>query len=204
MPDLIPIDDSLVSSKQRESEKYREARQSMEQKLALPDKVRRYSTHESAHLIYLIETGLIAAPEDAVFAGPTIYYEGDQIGYFMAAVTSRRVRLSDDTLVYTEELLDELSLVAAAGTVFEKEFEGEDEDTAKASNGDEHHLHKHCYKAMAKFQIPFEGYKLWPCAKKRIADQLKENRVKLEAKIEAARPLILKKCFGLNDLSQLG
>jgi hypothetical protein len=203
MPNQIPIDDSALSNEQRETDQYHEIRQKMEQNLTRRDKLRRYSTHESGHLIYLMRTELAVVPEDVVFAGPTIYCEGDQMGYFMAAVTSKRARLSDKTLIYTGELLDKLSLVAAAGTIFEKEFEGEDEETTRASDGDENHLHKHCYKAMTNYQIPFEGYTLWSCAKKQTENQLKENRVKFEAKIEAVRPLVLAKCFGLNDMSHL-
>lgn len=200
----IPINEKPLKDEHRESDKYHEIRGTMEQNLARTDKIRRYATHESGHLIFLAETVLIAAPEDYIFEGPTIYSDGDEIGYFVAAVTSKRARLSDETLVYTEELLDKLSLVAAAGTVFEKEIEGEDEETAKASNGDENVLHKHCYKAMTDFHILFEGYTLWPRAKQRVTEYVRKNRPDLEFKIDTARSVICSRCFGLNDVPHAG
>jgi hypothetical protein len=194
---MIPIDDKDVSAEARKTDKYREIRERMERNLALPEKRHRYGTHEAGHLIQLIENGLIDSPDDAVFAGPTIYSDGDEIGYFMAAVTSERIRLSDNSLVYTEDLLNRISLVAAAGTVFETELHGTDEETANAARGDEHHLHKHCYKAFTRFGISFTGYTLWPSAKRQIAERFRQDRDGLELKIEAARPVILAKCFKL-------
>jgi hypothetical protein len=133
MTDQIPITDLV--SKGLQTDDYRAIRDKMERNLACPDKVNRYATHESGHLIYLIKTGLISRPKDAVLAPPTIYLDDKDgsVRQFSAAVSSQRLRLTDKTLVYTGELLEKASLAAAAASEFEKALLGEDEDTAKAA-----------------------------------------------------------------------
>ncbi len=53
----IPITD-LVQEELRKRKDYDTVRGKMEENLARPDKVKRYATHESGHLLYLIKTGL--------------------------------------------------------------------------------------------------------------------------------------------------
>jgi hypothetical protein len=198
----IPIDD-LVPQELRKGEEYDAVRSKMEKNFARPDKVNRYATHESGHLLYLIKTGLISNTKDAVFATPTIYLEDGRVRQFSAAVASNRLRLTDKTLVYTEELLEKASLAAAAASEFEKALLGEDEDTTKAQTGDKTTLLEHCHKAKSRNGIEFRGFTLWPSAQRETAKWLRENRAEVEGLIGIAKQIVLNRCFGLKvELSQ--
>jgi hypothetical protein len=206
MADQIPIRD-LVPKELRKGENYDAVRGKMERNLACPDKVKRYATHESGHLLYLIKTGLISSPKDAIFEPPTIYLDDDgNVLQFSAAVSSNRIRLTDNTLVYTEEILYKASLASAAASEFEKALLGEDEDTAKAEAGDKGTLFLHCYKAMrqdGKLQGRFEGHTLWPSAQHLTAGWLQEDRTEVKGLTGIAKQIVLNQCFGLKmELSQ--
>jgi hypothetical protein len=195
----IPIS-NLVPDESRKGIDYDAVLSKMEENLARLDKVNRYATHESGHLLYLIKTGLISTPPDAVFAGPTIFLEDGCLRNFMAAVSSQRLRLTDKNLVYTEELLESASLAAAAASEFEKELLGEDEDTAKAEAGDKGTLFTHCYAAMRQYgalQGSFKGHTLWPSAQRETAKWLRENRTEVEGLIGIAKQIVFNRCFGL-------
>jgi hypothetical protein len=191
----IPISD-LVPEESRKGKDYDAVRSKMEENLARPDKVNRYATHESGHLLYLIKTGFILNPSDAIFATPTIYFEDGCVRQFSAAVSSERLRLTDKSLVYTEELLEKASLAAAAASEFEKALLGEDEDTATAEAGDKATLFMHCYKAMRQTGS-FQGHTLWPSAQRETAKWLRENRTEVEGLIGIARQIVFSRCFGL-------
>jgi hypothetical protein len=192
----IPISD-LVPEELRKGKEYDAVRGKMEENLARPDKVNRYATHESGHLLYLIKTGLISKPNDAIFAGPTIYLEDGCVWQFSAAVSSKRLRLTDSALVYTEEILNKAALAAAAASEFEKALLGEDEDTTKAETGDKTTLFKHCHKARSKNGIEFQGFTLWPSAQRETAKWFRENRAEVEGLIGIAKQIVVNRCFGL-------
>jgi hypothetical protein len=198
----IPIND-LVHEELRKGKDYDTARGKMEENLARPEKVNRYATHETGHLLYLMKTDLISSPTDAIFAGPTIYIDDEGgVRQFSAAVSSQRLRLTDKTLVYTDELLEKASLAAAAASEFEKALLGEDEDTAKAEAGDKGTLFEHCYKAMRQ-DGRFQGHTLWPYAQRETSAWLQENRAGVEGLVGIAKQIVFNRCFGLKvELSQ--
>lgn len=190
----ISIND-LVPPDMRVRDDYRTVRDVMKRNLADQNKVSRYATHESGHLIYLVKTGLVSSAEDAVFAGPTIYWEGGVVKHFMAAVTSKHVRLSDKNLDYTKELLDKISLAATAAGVFEEMLLGADDNTAKATEGDKHTFYEHCYKA--REDGIFNGRLLWDSAYLETTEWVQKHRADVEALVGIAKQVIFKKCFGL-------
>jgi len=186
----------LVSEKYRTSKEYFRVRTTMEQNLARSEKIERYATHEAGHFLYLHRTKLIVAPEDAIFEGPTILDEEGEIGYFMAAVRSNRISLSDETLVYTEALLEDLADASVAGNVFElAKFEA-DEETKPSATGDFKTLSRHCYKAMTRNGLSYEAFSLWTKAHTRVTKNLLEASFS-DAEIEVAKQVIRKFCFGL-------
>lgn len=191
----IPIRD-LVPDEMRSGNEYDVIRGNMERNLARPDKVERYATHESGHLIYLIKTGLISQPKDAVFAGPTIYLEDGEVRQFSAAVTSNRIRLTDETLEYTEAILEKAALASAAASEFEKELLGADEDTEKAETGDKGTLFKHCHKAKRRNGIEFQAYTLWPFAQCQTRAWLQENRSECAKLVSISNQVVFSRCFG--------
>jgi hypothetical protein len=192
----ITIND-LVPEELRKGIEYNSVRDKMEQNLARPDKVNRYATHETGHLLYLIKTGFILNLNDAIFAGPTIYLEDGCVGQFSAAVSSKRLRLTDNTLVYTEEILNKAALAAAAASEFEKALLGEGEDTTKAETGDKTTLFKHCHKARSKNGIEFQGFTLWPTAQRETSAWPRENRAEVEGLVGIAKQVVFNRCFGL-------
>lgn len=194
----IPIRNLVPEESRRNNSVCDSVLRKMEQNLARPDKVTRYATHETGHLLYLIKTGLISNPNDAVFAPPTIYLDDDNdVRQFSAAVSSQRLRLTDKTLVYTEELLEKASLAAAAASEFEKALLGADEDTAKAEAGDEATFLSHCHVARGRNDIEFKGRTLWPSAQRKTALWLEENREEVDGLIGIAKQIVFNRCFGL-------
>jgi hypothetical protein len=191
----ITIDDR-VPKESRKGEDYDAVLSKMEQNLTRPDKVNRYATHETGHLLFLVKTGLISNPSDAIFAPPTIYLEDGCVRQFSAAVSSERLRLTDKALVYTEEFLEKASLAAAAASEFEKALLGEGEDTATAEAGDKATLFTHCYKAIRQTGS-FQGHTLWSSAQRETARWLRENRTEVEGLIGIAKQIVFNRCFGL-------
>jgi hypothetical protein len=192
----IPINDSVPDTWRGHD--YRAIRDRMERNLKDLTKVYRYATHESGHLIYFMKTKLVSSPEDAIYAGPTIYLKNEKIEHYNAAVNSPHTLLSDPALEITQDLLDKLALAAFAGGAIERAFLGEDEDTANAMDGDENRLHSFCYKGMTDFEIPFDGYGLWSSARRLVEDDVLKNRADIASKVENARRIVLGRCFGLD------
>lgn len=200
MTQRIPIRNLVPDEARPNNETYDTILRKMERNLARPDKVNRYATHESGHLLYLIKTGLISQPDDAVFAPPTIYIDDDgDVAQFSAAVSSKHLRLADKTLVYTEELLEKASLTAAAASEFEKALLGIDEDTNAAATGDKGMLLKHCHKARRNDGIEFQGLTLWSSAQGATAAWLNENRAEVEALVGIAKQVVFNRCFQLKS-----
>jgi len=189
----IAIDD-LVPQELRARDDYKRICEKMKQNLRREEKLHRYATHEAGHFIYLERQGFLATPEDAIFRGPTIYYENDEIRHFSAAVTSKRISLFDDH-VYTEDFLKQLALVAAAGGVFERAQLGKDEDTDSGDGGDKYLLFQHCHKAMREFGLPFLGYTLWSSAQREVADDPRNTGTKIEQRLDMVRSVIRLRCF---------
>jgi hypothetical protein len=189
--DLVPPE-HLVG---QVADDYSRIRSTLEENLRNPNKIDRYAAHESGHFLYLERTKLISSPADAVFAGPTIYYQDGAIRYFVAAVTSNKVSLLDTTLVYTKSLLEKLAYVAVAGTVVERALYNTDEETEMAADGDKYMLFKHCYRAMERDQITFEGHTLWKDKYNTVTQEnvgLSDN----DPTMQLLKKLILVRCFG--------
>ena len=182
------------------TKEYSAIRKRMEQNLARPEKLHRYATHEAGHLIYLMRTGLIVSPEEAIFKEPTIYWEDEHIYYFVAAVSSQQT--TGPTIQYTKEFLDRLALVAVAANVVEETLLGEDDETAIAREGDKRTLLSHCHRARRQNFVTFEGLTMWPCAREKVVEYLGSNRSELEMLVDLTKPLIFERCFGL-DMSDV-
>jgi len=192
----IPITD-LVLPESQVLDDYPKIRAKMGRNLSCSEKVNRYAVHESGHLIYLLRTGLISSVPDARYEGPTIYCEGDTIQYFMAAVTSNKVRLSDKTFVYTKDILDKLAYVAVAGTLVERALLGIDEETENASDGDKGTLFKHCYAALERDQIDFEGFTLWTDKYEEVKNESK-GLSEADPLAQQLKKLVFMRCFGVS------
>ena len=195
MTKRIPITDHVP--KEMQDDGYRAIRDKMELNLARTDKLDRYATHESGHLIYLIKTGLLTCPQDAIFEGPTLYLKDGEVREFSAAVSSKRIRLTDDSLVYTQAILEKVSLASAAASEFEKELLGADEVTETAANGDKGTLFDHCKKARHD-DVEFEGITLWSSAQSETRKWVHENRTEVDQLVSVSKQVIFIRCFGIN------
>lgn len=189
----LAIDD-LVPQDLRTGDDYKRICEKMKQNLRREDKLHRYATHEAGHFIYLERQGFFPTPADAIFTGPTIYYEDGEIRHFSAAVRSRLISLFDNH-VYTEDYLKQLALIAAAGGVFERAQLGKDEDTDLGDGGDKYLLFQHCHKAMREFDLPFLGHTLWTWAQREIEVDPRNNGPEIEKRLDLVRPVIRLKCF---------
>jgi hypothetical protein len=188
----IAIDD-LVPQKLRTGDDYKRICEKMKQNLRREDKLHRYATHEAGHFIYLERQGFLPTPTDAIFKGPTIYYEDGEIRHFPAAVTSRRISLNNEN-DYTEDYLKRLARVAVAGGVLERSRLGIDDDSDYGDGGDKYLLFKHCYKAMTK-SGSFLGYTLWSWAQKDVEGDPRNTGTEIEQRLDLVRPIIRLKCF---------
>src|SRR5712691_7132218 len=176
MTKQIPISNN-VPKKVQIGEEYSRKLAAMERNLACPKKIDRYATHESGHLLFLLRRDFLGSPwdEEAVYQGPTIFRKDGSIGYFMAAVSSSRISLFDESLVYTRPLLEKLADVGVAGNVLELEKSVADEETEMARNGDRETFLKHCYKARTRNGITFEGFSMWTDAHGAVKTEIQKH-----------------------------
>jgi hypothetical protein len=191
MPRSIRIDDRVPSEIQKKKYgEYCRVRGELQQNLARPEKVHRYATHEAGHLLYWEKTGIISRFNVAVFEGPTIFVEGDEICFTRAGVGCSRLP------GYTKELLEKLSLVAVAGSLIETALLGSDEYTDKAAEGDEFRFQRHCSNARMSDWIDSAPSQLWKRARDIVGQAILKNRLGIESRVKTLRPIVLTRCFG--------
>jgi hypothetical protein len=194
MAQQIPIRD-LVSEEFRTGD-YPTIRATMEKNLTRPEKIDRYATHESGHLLFFLRRGLMS-PSEAIYGRPTILRLQDgSIGYFVAGVTSSRISLLDKTLVYDMPLLEKLADIGVAGNVLELNKYDVDEETEIGVKGDFKTFFDHCYEARARNAVKFEAYSMWTNAFGRVQTELRENPLP-DSLIDSTKQVIRKRCFGV-------
>jgi hypothetical protein len=117
------IDDTEVPSGQRSSPRYYQSRQFICDELAIPGKIEAVCLHEIGHVIYLEQINYPTQSEKLRIKthGPTICYDSDtkRISPSLGSVGSS---LTDTEVIYSKQLLTELTKVAVAGAIFVQIF----------------------------------------------------------------------------------
>ena len=96
-----------------------------------------------------------------------------------------------------ESLLEKLAAVVVAGNIFELEKFDPDEETEPASSGDFDTLDAHCREALRRNGVAYEAFSLWSSALKQAKRDV-QSHLFSEAKIDTAKQVIRKRCFGLD------